>query len=142
MNGRHISEACLKKQYLFFADEVFFRLKRGNAPGSCGDNGLSVIRILDVSGSKDAFDVGFAAVGFGYNVTVLVQFEAVSKKFGVGMVSDGYKHAVDLKQFALVGFNVFDFETGDAQRVFCADDFFDNTVPLYIDFGVFKQAFL
>lgn len=142
MNGRHISEACLKKQYLFFADEVFFRLKRGNAPGSCGDNGLSVIRILDVSGSKDAFDVGFAAVGFGYNVTVLVQFEAVSKKFGVGMVSDGYKHAVDLKQFALVGFNVFDFETGNAQRVFGTDDLFDDTVPLYIDFGVFKQAFL
>lgn len=142
MNGRHISGACLKKQYLFFADEVFFRLECGNAAGSRGNNGLSVVGVFDVSGSKDSFNVGFAAVGLGYDITVLVQFEAVSEEFGVGMMSDGYKHAVDLQQFALVGFNVFDFETGDAQRVFGTDDLFDNTVPLDIDFGVFEQAFL
>jgi hypothetical protein len=68
--------------------------------------------------------------------------QLVFEKFGVGVVSDGNKDAFNFEKFGLVGFDVFDFYTADAERVFGSDDFFNHAIPFNMNFGVLFKAFL
>ena len=122
--------------------EVFFGLKGGDAAAAGGDDSLTVLRVADVAGGENAFDAGFAAVVFGYDVVFLVQMQMSFNQIRIGVVSDGNEDAVDGDVRRIVCFDVFQPETGYAERAFRTEDFFDDAVPDNVDFVILGDALL
>ena len=109
---------------------------------SGGNNRLAEFSGLDVSGGENAFNAGLAAVGFGYDVAFGIHVNLAFEYIGIGVVPDGDEQAFDGEFFNGIGFNILDFNPGDAERIFGSDDFFDNGIPFNVDFAVVHQTFL
>ena len=65
-------------------------------------------------------------VAFGIHVNLAFEY------IGIGVVPDGDEQAFDGEFFNGIGFNILDFNPGDAERIFGSDDFFDNGIPFNV----------
>ena len=74
--------------------EEMLSIESGHAAGASRGDGLAVARVLDIAAGVDAGDTGGDA-GSG-NVAVGMELELAGEEFGIGLVADGDKEAVDV----------------------------------------------
>ncbi len=80
-----------------FCGKISLGIDGGHATGTCGCNGLAIDVILNVSGGKNAFNIGFGAARDGFYVAVFVQIEDSFEQLGVGLMADGHEESGDVE---------------------------------------------
>ena len=85
--------------------EVLFHVDGSAAACSGSSDGLAVVRVGNVAGSKHALNVSGGVVARQADVALLVEVNLATKEPGVGTVADGEEKAVngDVEHFLLVG---------------------------------------
>ena len=85
--------------------EELFHVDSGTAASCSSHDGLTVMRVGDIAGSKHTFNVSRGVVAREFDVALLVQINLTAQEFGIGTVANGEEEAVDgdVEQFLLVG---------------------------------------
>ena len=110
--------------FLFFQrGKVFFRFQTGNTAGTCGNDGLTELRIFNIAGGKKSGNAGCAAVWFGVFVSLVVKLNNALEQIGVRVVPYRDKSAGNRQFRNGVSLDVLEFKRCQAERFVAADKF-------------------
>ena len=119
-----------------------FRFERRHASHTGSRNSLSIDVVSDVSGGKNAKNIGCCRVWCSDEITVPSHVQLALEQFrGWGMANSD-KDPVDSLFGNITRFDLFQSNAGHAERVFVSQHLVQCMVPDDLDLGVFEQAVL
>lgn len=114
------------------------RVESSHASSSGTGDGLAVLLVLNIAGSKDTGDVGLGRTGDSLDVTILVQVQLALEQCGGGDVANGIEETVDIHRTGLLGDGILENEGAEQLAVTLALD--RGSVVENGDLGVSREA--